>query len=261
MAKRDDDSTAATGTGAATGSTVDSMEQKMLAFAEQLGRIVGTVQAKAEGWLDRDALQAQISGVRDSASNLLDQLGGGVAKAVAVTRQAADSASSASRSMRKAAGRPGNTAGAKGKGAAKAKIPAKGKVASKVKASATSGAATAKSARQGPQRRRRGCPRKKTPQADAERVGRNRRATRRRLAESRSSGSAARFANNSGAAETARVGQGGPMGRGGCRLIPIRRRARRRRRGRLRDPDTRTLHGLQQTSQSWTKLPFTSGSR
>ena len=149
MAKRDGDSVAATGTGGATGSTVDSMEQKMLAFAEQLGRIVGTVQAKAEGWLDRDALKAQISGVRDSASNLLDQLGGGMAKAVAVTRQAADSASSASRSMRKAAGRPGNTAGAKGKGAAKAKISAKGKVASKVKASATSGAASAKSAGKG----------------------------------------------------------------------------------------------------------------
>jgi hypothetical protein len=53
----------------------NSVEQQMVAFAEQLGRIVGTVQAKAEGWLDREALKEQISHVRDNASALLDQLG------------------------------------------------------------------------------------------------------------------------------------------------------------------------------------------
>ena len=52
----------------------DAMEQRVLAFAEQLGRIAGTVQAKAEGWMDRDALNEQISAVRDGASDLLEQL-------------------------------------------------------------------------------------------------------------------------------------------------------------------------------------------
>jgi acetylornithine deacetylase/succinyl-diaminopimelate desuccinylase-like protein len=64
-----------------TSATADPMEQRVLAFAEQLGRIVGTVQAKAEGWMDRDALSEQIASVRDSASDLLDQLKTGVSKA------------------------------------------------------------------------------------------------------------------------------------------------------------------------------------
>ena len=148
MAKWDDNSTAATGTGGA-GSTVDSMEQRMLAFAEQLGRIVGTVQAKAEGWLDRDALKAQIAGVRDSASALLDQLGAGMQKARAKSRPASGSTRSEGDSMGKPTEGMSTKGGAKGKGAAKAKISARGKVASKVRAAATSGAATAKTAGQG----------------------------------------------------------------------------------------------------------------
>jgi len=43
-------------------------------FAEQLGHFVGTVQAKAEGWLDPDALKSQITGVRDAATALLAQV-------------------------------------------------------------------------------------------------------------------------------------------------------------------------------------------
>jgi hypothetical protein len=72
-----------TGTTAAKASdaaTTDAMEQRLVAFAEQLGRIVGTVQAKTEGWMDRDALSKQIAGVRDSAAELLTQLTGGVTK-------------------------------------------------------------------------------------------------------------------------------------------------------------------------------------
>ena len=135
MVKRDDDNTTAQGTRGASGSTVDSMEQRMLAFAEQLGRVVGTVQAKAEGWLDRDALNAQISSVRDSASDLLDQLRSGMQKAAAESRPGSDSKT-------KVSGSRGNqAANTKGKGTAKAKVSAKGKVASKVRASATSGSA------------------------------------------------------------------------------------------------------------------------
>ena len=46
----------------------------MAAFAEQLGRIAGTLQAKAEGWRDREALTKQIASVRDSAAELLEEL-------------------------------------------------------------------------------------------------------------------------------------------------------------------------------------------
>ena len=52
----------------------------MLALAEQLGRIAGTFQAKAEGWLDREALTKQIASVRDSAAELLEQLAGGATR-------------------------------------------------------------------------------------------------------------------------------------------------------------------------------------
>jgi hypothetical protein len=48
-----------------------------VAFAEQLGRIAGTFQAKAEGWMNREALNKQIASVRDGAADLLEQLTGG----------------------------------------------------------------------------------------------------------------------------------------------------------------------------------------
>lgn len=48
-----------------------------MALAEQLGRIAGTLHAKAEGWMDRATLAKQIASVRDSAAELLAQVGGG----------------------------------------------------------------------------------------------------------------------------------------------------------------------------------------
>ena len=84
MAKRDNETTgtngATTTTGASGVTTADAMEQRVLAFAEQLGRIAGTFQAKAEGWMDRDALTKQIASVRDGAAKLLEQLAGGATK-------------------------------------------------------------------------------------------------------------------------------------------------------------------------------------
>jgi hypothetical protein len=47
------------------------VEKKLVAFAEQLGWLVGTVQAKAEGWLDRTVLTKEIARIRDSAADLL----------------------------------------------------------------------------------------------------------------------------------------------------------------------------------------------
>jgi hypothetical protein len=60
-------------------STADAIEHRVVAFAEQLGRIAGTVQAKAEGWMDRETLREQIASVRDGAADLLEQLAAGTA--------------------------------------------------------------------------------------------------------------------------------------------------------------------------------------
>ncbi|HEV2983624.1 MAG TPA: hypothetical protein VGX46_04510 [Vicinamibacterales bacterium] len=61
--------------------TADTVERSVVVLAEQLGRIVGTVQAKAEGWLDRGTLRDQIAGIRDGAAELLDHLAGHVTSA------------------------------------------------------------------------------------------------------------------------------------------------------------------------------------
>ena len=56
------------------GTTAQTMEPRVVAFAEQLGRMVGTIQAKAEGWMDRETLNKQLISVRDGAAHLLEQL-------------------------------------------------------------------------------------------------------------------------------------------------------------------------------------------
>ena len=84
MAKRDNETSRTNGgtttTNASGATTADAMEQRVVAFAEQLGRIAGTFQAKSEGWLDREALTKQIASVRDGAAELLEQLAGGATK-------------------------------------------------------------------------------------------------------------------------------------------------------------------------------------
>jgi hypothetical protein len=55
-----------------------SAEQKLEDFAEDLGRLLGTARVKAEGWLDqRKAIAAHLTGLRDTANQLLAQLGVG----------------------------------------------------------------------------------------------------------------------------------------------------------------------------------------
>jgi len=87
MAKRKDTTTASDQTtrGSAT-PAADTVEQRLVAFAEQLGRIIGTVQARADGWLDRRALDEELTRIRDGAADLLDHLGSGeAASSVAAT--------------------------------------------------------------------------------------------------------------------------------------------------------------------------------
>jgi hypothetical protein len=54
--------------------TVDAVEKKVVALAEQMERLIGTVQARAEGWLDRNALHEQITRIRESAGDVLKEL-------------------------------------------------------------------------------------------------------------------------------------------------------------------------------------------
>jgi ABC-type transporter Mla subunit MlaD len=57
-------------------------------FAETLGRLLGTAESKARGWMDqRKQIASQLAQVRDKADQLLRELTGGAAQmAVAVTR-------------------------------------------------------------------------------------------------------------------------------------------------------------------------------
>ena len=108
MAKRKSATTRATGattTGATT--TGDTTEGRVLAFAEQLGRIAGAVQAKADGWLSRETLTRQIAGVRDGAAELLEHLGVGATPA--------KKAPAAKAAPRKTPGRSGGVVDAPGK--------------------------------------------------------------------------------------------------------------------------------------------------
>jgi hypothetical protein len=50
----------------------DPLEPRLVAFAEQLGSWLGTVQGKAEGWLDRESLKRHVGRIRDGATELLD---------------------------------------------------------------------------------------------------------------------------------------------------------------------------------------------
>lgn len=71
-----------------TPATNELIERKVIAFAEQLGSLMGTVQAKAEGWLDRKALSKEISRIRDGAAALLDQVNfEGTAAATSASRE------------------------------------------------------------------------------------------------------------------------------------------------------------------------------
>jgi hypothetical protein len=105
--------TAAAPAAPAAAITPDAMEQRVVAFAEQLGRMVGTVQARAEGWMDREALNKQIASVRDSAAELLDQLSDGVTSLTGTAKKAAAAATAGAAKASK--GRSGGVVDAPGK--------------------------------------------------------------------------------------------------------------------------------------------------
>ena len=65
-----------------------SLETSVVNFAEDLGRILGTAQRKAEDWMNqRQAITDQLTQIRDTASKYLDQLTGAGANAIGVIRR------------------------------------------------------------------------------------------------------------------------------------------------------------------------------
>jgi hypothetical protein len=51
-------------------------DSKIEDFAEELGKLLGTAEAKAKGWLgQRTQIAKTLEGIRDTATNLLSQLG------------------------------------------------------------------------------------------------------------------------------------------------------------------------------------------
>jgi hypothetical protein len=54
--------------------------EQAIALAEQLGRIAGTLEGTAESLMNRQTLTDQLTRVRDSATQMLDGLTGGIGK-------------------------------------------------------------------------------------------------------------------------------------------------------------------------------------
>jgi hypothetical protein len=63
------------GTAADTGTMADVSESKIEAFAEDLGRLLGTARNRAEGWLSqRDVIIKDLTRLRDAANEYLSKL-------------------------------------------------------------------------------------------------------------------------------------------------------------------------------------------
>ena len=50
--------------------TENGLEERVLVFAERLRRIAGTVQAKAAGWMDGDALKQELARVTKTMAKM-----------------------------------------------------------------------------------------------------------------------------------------------------------------------------------------------
>src|SRR5579862_8073760 len=73
----------------------NTIEDRVVAFAHQLGWIVGTAQARTEGWLERTRLSEELTRIRDEASSLLSYLQSGSREDAAKHRTAAENRSTA----------------------------------------------------------------------------------------------------------------------------------------------------------------------
>ena len=87
---------------------VDGLEERVVAFAEQLGRIAGTMHANTAGWMDGDTLKKELARVRDGAADLLQQL-------TADAPAAGENRPTAEAAIRSSRGRSGGIVDASGK--------------------------------------------------------------------------------------------------------------------------------------------------
>jgi hypothetical protein len=68
---------------------VRSQSSRMEAFAEDLGRLLGTARAKADSWISqREQIAKQLADIRDTASSLLSELGQQARSAIGGARTA-----------------------------------------------------------------------------------------------------------------------------------------------------------------------------
>jgi hypothetical protein len=82
-------------------------EHKIEEFAEDLGRLLGTARTKAEGWLgQRQQIVKHLEDIRDTATNLLQQLGHGVVSLARRRGRPAGSGLGAGRPAKRGPGRP-----------------------------------------------------------------------------------------------------------------------------------------------------------
>jgi hypothetical protein len=73
-----------------TPAPASGVEQRMEGFAEDLGKLLGTAQAKASSWLDqRKSIAEQLTQIRDTANDYLQRLSGEAASVAAAVRRGA----------------------------------------------------------------------------------------------------------------------------------------------------------------------------
>jgi hypothetical protein len=82
-------------------------QQKIDDFAEDLGKMLGSARAKAEGWLgQRQAIVKNLTELRDTASQLLSELGQKAQHAVRRGRRAGRAAAAEVGPIKRGPGRP-----------------------------------------------------------------------------------------------------------------------------------------------------------
>ena len=73
-----------------TPAPASGVEQRIEGFAEDLGKLLGTAQAKASSWLDqRKSIAEQLTQIRDTANDYLQRLSGEASNVVAAVRRGA----------------------------------------------------------------------------------------------------------------------------------------------------------------------------
>jgi hypothetical protein len=87
-----------------------TVEERVVAFAEQLGRLIGTVESKSERWVDQKGLNDQLTQIRDGAVDLLNHLGEAISSGRAAAKPQKTKPKAAT-----SVGRSGGTVDAPGK--------------------------------------------------------------------------------------------------------------------------------------------------